>query len=231
MLVTVLAPSGPKLIGFIAAFMLIASAILLKSVKPFQSSSKTATHQHSEQNRSWPLAVLILLYSLLGTVLYGEHLAVVEIAMLSPEEQLHFFGQRDLYVGLITLALQLLKQRSKNTASWLGLKLTPLITLAIMLTVGLYTSLETVLWSMVVFRSFNYSYLRPAREVYHLTKLNRFKILIDTVLYRAGDLIGIWLFQLLMYHQFDYLQVGLMMIPLIIAWMIINQKIVKTLNA
>ena len=230
LLVTFLAPNGSRLIGILAAFILVASAFMLRRVKPFQSDNKTDFHQSPQQNRPWPLATIILLYSLLGTVLYGEHLAIVEIAGLSPDDQLRFFGQRDLYVGMVTFVLQFLRQRFKSNTSWLGFKLMPLFTLIIMLTIGLFTSLETVLWSMVLFRSFSYSYLRPAREVYHLSKFNHFKIFIDTVIYRAGDLIGIWLFQLLMYHQFDYLQVGLFMIPMVIVWMLINQKIVKSLN-
>lgn len=236
LLVTMLAAQPIAHLLGISCLCLGISALLpigmKKEMKSIESSKPVGILPR--RRSQWPVAGFVLMYSTLATVLYGEHIATVERFSLSQEERMHFFGKRDLWIGLITLALQWLGQKLKHAdVRWAGLRSLPFLTLMILLTIGWYNSLETILWSFVLFRSFNYAYARPARELYFAGTRGKFsfKSFIDTVVYRAGDLLGIWLFQLLIGWQFDYLQIAALLIPLIGLWILFTKKIVKTLNA
>lgn len=236
LLVTAMADQSISLFLLVScAFLLLSALCMAKTTVAIKSfSSSPPLQKRPNKARQWPMAGLILIYSTLATVLYGEHIATVEEFGLNQSDRIQFFGRRDLWIGLITLVLQWLGQKLKNQETrWMGFRLMPLLTLAILLVIGWHGSLETVLWSMVIFRSFNYAYARPARELYFINTQGRFnfKNFIDTVIYRAGDLLGIWLFQLLTGWQFDYLQIACLLIPLIAFWIILNKSIVKTLNA
>ncbi|MCE7990877.1 MAG: hypothetical protein HEP71_02815 [Roseivirga sp.] len=236
LIVTAMAGQTITLFLIVSSIFLALSALFIANARVITvpSLSRLPPQQSPKKSRQWPMAGLILIYSTLATVLYGEHIATVEEFGLNQTDRIQFFGRRDLWIGLITLILQWLGQKVKSQENrWVGFRLMPVLTLAVLLLIGWQSSLETVLWSMVIFRSFNYAYARPARELYFINTQGRFnfKNFIDTVIYRAGDLLGIWLFQLLTGWQFDYLQIACLLAPLIAFWIILNKRIVKTLNA
>lgn len=234
--VTVLAQQSVSLLLLTGCFFLGLSAGITKPLMQKPQGDLPSRYQTSSDKptRQWPIAGFVLTYSILATVLYGEQIATVERFSLSQEERIHFFGKRDLWIGLITLALQWFGQRLRHSGiRWVGLQLLPILSFTLFLIIGWHNSLETILWSFVLFRSFNYAYARPARELYFSGMAGRFnfKSFIDTVVYRAGDLVGIWLFQLLTGWQLDYLQIATILLPLIGLWILFTKRIVKTLNA
>lgn len=236
LIVTQLASQTISVLLAISSVFLGISALLQTSVQKVIKSglSPQLIESKSGKSKQWPIAGFILIYSTLATVLYGQHIATVEDHSLTQVERIEFFGRRDLWIGLITLVLQWLSQKLKHQqVRWTGFQLIPILTMAMLLAIGWHNSLETVLWSMILFRSFNYAYARPARELYFLSAGGRFnfKNFIDTVVYRAGDLFGIWLFQLLTGWQFNYLQIAGLLVPFIILWILLNKRIVNTLKA
>ena len=219
----------------IATATLLLSATFLRQVRKVpQPSIADQSPQASQPKKQVNyMGLLVLIYALLATVLYAEHIAVVERHQLTSAERLQFFAKRDLFIALITGLLQWWSLRqAKRKHSPKGLLWMPLLTFAVLLTIGLQASLDAVLWGLVLFRSFNYSFVRPARELYpfHRRSSLRWKTLIDTVVYRSGDLLGIWLFHSLISLGISYFYIALLLIPLLGAWLLINRNIVNTLK-
>lgn len=232
-LIMQMATGTPWMLYGMAVLLLTFCCGMLSLVKPMKNENQS--DQVSAKAKAHPLrlAAMIFIYSIMGTLVYAEQLDVLTAAELAQADRLRFFGRRDLWIGFFTILLQWLSLRFKQAIfRQTGFQWMPLLTWGILLALGFNGSLEVVLWSMVIFRSVNYACIRPTREVYffQLGRHSRFKHFIDTVTYRAGDLVGIWCFQWWQQSQLGYTQLALSLLPLVLIWFILNQKIVKSLK-
>jgi len=146
------------------------------------------------------ICAYILCLTVTATFVYFQQAEIVKAAFTDRNEKTSFFALINLLVGLFTVLMQLMV--TGRLLRWLSLA-TMLATLPLIVGAGLIgLAAAPVLWVLVAFqslrRSTNYGLTRPAREVL-FTVVDRedkykSKNVIDTVVYRGGDMVGGWAF-------------------------------------
>ena len=144
------------------------------------------------------LAILMFFGVGVGTLLYNEQAAIVKQHYPTPEQATRFYAMIDWAVNGLTIVVQLLITR------WLlrGYGVAPLLLLpAIAILIGFSLLAASPLPMLVavvqvVTRASEFSLAKPARETLY-TQVDRqarykAKAVIDTVVYRAGDLTFVW---------------------------------------
>jgi AAA family ATP:ADP antiporter len=144
------------------------------------------------------LAMLMFFGVGVGTLLYNEQAAIVKRFYPTPEEATRFFAMIDWAVNGLSIVIQLLVTR------WLlrGYGVAPLLLLpAIAILIGFSVLSASPLPLLVAVvqvmtRASEFSLAKPARETLY-TRVGResrykAKAVIDTVIYRAGDLTFVW---------------------------------------
>jgi ATP:ADP antiporter, AAA family len=144
------------------------------------------------------LAILMFFGVGVGTLLYNEQAAIVKRYYTTPEEATRFYAMIDWAVNGLTIVVQLLITR------WLlrGYGVAPLLMLpAVAILIGFSVLAASPLPLLVavvqvVTRASEFSLAKPARETLY-TQVDRqarykAKAVIDTVVYRAGDLTFVW---------------------------------------
>lgn len=171
------------------------------------------------------ICVYMLLYSSLSTFLYVQQAAIVDVSFASRAARTAFFANVDRLVNVLTLAAQLLltgrvMQRLGVAAT---LTLVPAATLAGFLWLGLAPAIGIVVGFIVVRRAGNFAFARPSREVLFtvLSREDKYKAksVIDTLVYRLGDQVGVWSSGLLTAAGLGIAGVAWAAVPLSAAWM------------
>ncbi|MEM7222334.1 MAG: MFS transporter [Pseudomonadota bacterium] len=146
------------------------------------------------------VAGYILLLTVTATFLYFEQAAIVAAASDDSAERTRIFAVIDLLVALLTIGIQLFL--TGRLISWLGVGATliflPLVTLAGFLALGLSPVLPVLIAVQALRRASNFAVSKPAREVLFtvvpLEAKYKAKNVIDTAVYRGGDVVGGWLY-------------------------------------
>ena len=145
------------------------------------------------------IALLIICYSAVSTVLYIEQLDIVGKTFADSGERTSFFAAIDLVVNALALSVQLLLTR--RVVQHAGLR-TALSLVPVLVMVGLgallaWRSAVSLAMVQVVHRAGDYSLMRPGREMIYTTvdPESRYKAknFIDTAVYRANDALSAWL--------------------------------------
>jgi AAA family ATP:ADP antiporter len=146
------------------------------------------------------IALLVVLQSVVGTFVYFEQARLVKAAALSAESRTQLFAMLDLGVNLLALALQALVAGRLMQRLGLGITLAavPLLLTLPLAALAVLPALTTVLCIQVIARAGGHGLLRPAREALFtaVEREPRYKAknVIDTLLSRAGDALGGWLY-------------------------------------
>jgi AAA family ATP:ADP antiporter len=144
------------------------------------------------------IGVYILLYAMTSTLLYLEQARIVKATFTDPAAQTAAFAKLDLWTNLLTLGVQLFL--TGRIMGWLGVRGTLAIVPALSVVGFAALAVNPTFGVLAVFqvlrRGLHYAVDRPAREVL-FTVLSadakyKSKPLIDTFIYRTGDLIGVW---------------------------------------
>ncbi|MEO6065387.1 MAG: MFS transporter [Lysobacterales bacterium] len=149
------------------------------------------------------LAMLLFFGVGVGTLLYNEQAAIARAAFDTDEARTRYFANVDLAVNVLTILVQLLLTRWLMRRFGLG----PLLLLpacAILVGFSLLTASPLpmlIAIVQVVTRSSEFSLSKPARETIY-TRVDpetryKGKAVIDTVIYRSGDLTFVWLHKFL----------------------------------
>lgn len=149
------------------------------------------------------LAMLLFFGVGVGTLLYNEQAAIARAAFDTDEARTRYFADVDLAVNVLTIVVQLLLTRWLMRRFGIG----PLLLLpacAILVGFSLLTASPLPLLIavvQVVTRSSEFSLSKPARETIY-TRVDpetryKGKAVIDTVIYRSGDLTFVWLHKFL----------------------------------
>jgi AAA family ATP:ADP antiporter len=182
------APQGPIIAdasrepgpGIMAGFSLIGQSRLLQS-----------------------MSLYILLYAVVGTFLYIIQARVVEGAFADDSARAAAFAKLDLWANVLTLAAQLcLTHRLvAKVGIPLSLAILPLVTLLGFGALWLWPGFAALAAFQVTRRGLHYAVDRPVREMLYIPLAPdakyKAKGFIDTFVYRAGDLMGVWLDPLL----------------------------------
>jgi ATP:ADP antiporter, AAA family len=149
------------------------------------------------------VAVLVICYSAVSTVLYVELIDLVgrRFAGQASGQRTAFFATVDLGANLLALTLQLLGTR-QIVMRWglrAGLSLVPLVVtvgLGLLAVFGAWRSAALVAALQIANRAGDYALMRPGREMIfttvHPESRYKAKSFIDTTVYRANDAASAW---------------------------------------
>ncbi len=152
------------------------------------------------QPRLRALCGYLLCMTWVSTVLYFEQSRVVAAASLDSAERTTIFAGLDLAVNATAICIQLLF--TGRVLGRLGLAVVlvalPVVSGVALVGISLVPTLGVVLVAQAVRRATNFALARPAREVLYtgVDRVSRFKgkNVVDTVVYRGGDMIAGWAF-------------------------------------
>ncbi|MEN1927408.1 MFS transporter [Luteimonas sp. MJ250] len=144
------------------------------------------------------LAVLMFFGVGVGTLLYNEQAAIVRAAFETAEERAAFYSMLDWAINGLTIAIQLLLTRFLLQRYGIA----PLLLLPALAIVVGFAALSAsplpmlVAIVQIVTRASEFSLAKPARETLY-TRVEReerykAKAVIDTAVYRGGDLTFVW---------------------------------------
>ncbi|MEN1940010.1 MFS transporter [Luteimonas sp. MJ246] len=144
------------------------------------------------------LAVLMFFGVGVGTLLYNEQAAIVRAAFETAEERAAFYSMLDWAINGLTIAIQLLLTRFLLQRYGIA----PLLLLPALAIVLGFAALSAsplpmlVAIVQIVTRASEFSLAKPARETLY-TRVDReerykAKAVIDTAVYRGGDLTFVW---------------------------------------
>lgn len=146
------------------------------------------------------LSLFVLLLTVTATFAYLEQARIVEAALADPAERTALFARVDLAVNAISVALQGLAVGRLIPRVGVGwtLAVLPILSLAGFVALAATPVLMTLVAAQVLRRAADFSLAKPAREVLYTLEgpeaKYKAKHLIDTALYRGGDLAGAWAF-------------------------------------
>ncbi|MXO60887.1 MFS transporter [Altererythrobacter salegens] len=144
------------------------------------------------------VSVFVLLLTMVTTFLYMEQARIVEATFPDPVRQTQVFGTIDAVVQALTIGLQLLA--TGRLAKKLGVTVL-LVSVPLMMVAGFgvltfAATFPVFVAVMIVRRVGEYAFARPGREMVFASvgveEKYKAKNVIDTVVYRTGDLVGAW---------------------------------------
>jgi ATP:ADP antiporter, AAA family len=144
------------------------------------------------------IALLVICYTTISTILYLEQADIVGRTIRDAGARTRYFALVDLMVNTVTVGAQLLVTSRLMTRFGLALPLTlvPLVLAAGMAVLAAAPELMVVAVLLVIHRSGEFAFTRPAREVLYtgVGAEERFKgkNVIDTLVYRANDAAVAW---------------------------------------
>jgi AAA family ATP:ADP antiporter len=147
------------------------------------------------------IAVWVFLLSLLGTFVYLKYVAAVEASSDDRAIRTQTFASVDLWIGVLSLALQFLVSGriiSKLGTGWAAAML-PLIFVVGFLVVAVHPAFMVLLGFQVISRTANFGVSNLARESLFtaVSREERFKAknIIDGAVFRGADALNAWIYQ------------------------------------
>ena len=144
------------------------------------------------------ICLLILLYTTLSTFLYFQQAQIIRDSFDDPAKRTTVFAAMDFAANALTLIGQVFLTSRIVKAAGLGwtLALVPLLLAGGFLLLGLAPLLAVLVVVQVGRRAGNYAIMKPAREMLFvvLSQEEKYKAknVIDTVIYRSGDVLSAW---------------------------------------
>ncbi len=170
------------------------------------------------------IALWVALLSLAGTFLYFIQQDVVRAVSADPAVRTRIFASMDLIANLMTLALQFAAtgQLIKRLGAGPAAAVLPVVFAlgfgALLLAPGLYV----VVAFQALQRTLNFAFSNPAREILFtsIAREEKYKAknLIDTVVFRGGDVVWSWVFAGLVGLVGSALTVAGLAIPVMGVW-------------
>jgi AAA family ATP:ADP antiporter len=179
------------------------------------------------------IALFILLYSMISTVLYFEQAHIVANAFDDPGQRTQVFALVDLVVNVLTVLCQLFltSRLVLHRGVSFALALVPVLLGFGLLLLGFFPVLPVLLVIQTLRRAGNYAVTRPAREmlftVVSVEDKYKSKNFIDTVVYRGGDAVSGWAFAALQSIGFGLGAIPFLAAPLAILWAVLGYALGK----
>jgi len=170
------------------------------------------------------ICLLILFYTTLSTFLYFQQAQIVRDSFADPAQRTTVFAAMDFATNALTLVIQVFLTGRIVQALGLGwtLALVPLLLGAGFLVLGIAPVLAVLVTLQVVRRAGNYAIMKPGREMLFvvLDRQEKYKAknVIDTVIYRSGDLVSAWAYAGLQAFGLGLSVIAFSAVPLAGAW-------------
>jgi ATP:ADP antiporter, AAA family len=174
------------------------------------------------------IALFIVFYSMTSTIMYFQQVSLAAARFSDAGQRTAFFASIDLWVGAITLVIQIVL--TGRLFGWTGL-MTMLCALPLVSIVGFAAlaacpTVSILIAAQAARRISNFAMARPAREVLFTSssREDRYKAknFIDTVLYRSGDQVASWSYAGLMGLGLCMMQIAVIAVPLSFIWLLLS---------
>lgn len=168
----------------------------------------------------------MLLFSITSTFLYFQQAEIARISFADRAARTAFFAQIDLAVNVLTLGTQLFLTSRLLRALGVAVTLALLPGLSVLgfAAFGLAPTIAVVVAFQVLRRAGNFAVARPTRELLFtvISREDKYKAksFIDTAIYRFGDQLGAWSYQLFSFIGFGLSGIAFVAVPLSAAWMV-----------
>lgn len=173
------------------------------------------------------ISVFMLLFTGGSTFLYLFRSEFVSRMSSDSAEQTAVFAGLDLAINILTLVTQLFLtgRLIKRLGVGLTLALLPLLSLVGFAALGAFPAFAVLVVFQSLRRAGEFAVQRPVREVLYtvLPRQDRYKAknFNDNVVYRAGDLVGVWSFSLLGALGLGVAAFALSMVPVSAVWLMV----------
>jgi AAA family ATP:ADP antiporter len=170
------------------------------------------------------ICLLILLYTTLSTFLYFQQAQIIRASFSDPAQRTTVFAAMDFATNALTLVGQVFLTSRIVKAFGLGwaLALVPLLLAAGFLLIGFAPLLAVLVVVQVGRRAGNYAIMKPAREMLFvvLSQEEKYKAknVIDTVIYRSGDVLSAWAYTGLQALGFGLSAIAFIAVPVAGGW-------------
>ncbi len=177
------------------------------------------------------ICLLILLYTTLSTFLYFQQAQIIRDNFDDPAKRTTVFAAMDFAVNALTLVGQVFLTSRLVKAVGLGwtLALIPLLLAGGFLLLGLAPLLAVLVVVQVGRRAGNYAIMKPAREMLFviLSQEEKYKAknVIDTVIYRSGDVISAWAYTGLQALGLGFSAIAFIAVPVAGGWAWISYQL------
>jgi AAA family ATP:ADP antiporter len=172
------------------------------------------------------VSVYMLLFTITSTFLYFQQAEIARSSFADRAARTAFFAQIDLLVNALTLGTQLFLTSRLIRALGVALTLTLLPALSVLgfAAFGLAPTIAVIVAFQVLRRAGNFAVARPARELLFtvISREDKYKAknFIDTAMYRTGDQIGAWSYQLFSWMGLGLSGIAFAAIPVSAAWLL-----------
>ncbi len=173
---------------------------------------------------SWGIAAWVAFLSLAGTFLYFLQRDVVAAASPDPAVRTQIFAGIDLAANVLTLLLQvfLAGKLMERFGTGLAAAVLPLVFLVGFAALAVSPVLAVIVGFQVLQRTANFGLSNPAREIF-FTAVDReekykAKNVIDTAVFRGGDVLFAWLFTGLRGAGMTITGIALLTVPVALVW-------------
>ncbi|HEX2114971.1 MAG TPA: MFS transporter [Alphaproteobacteria bacterium] len=234
-------PLGPVNLLIVAAILLEAAVLCayrLESAAPRKSDDAPAQAKAPIGGNSLAgfvllsrspylagVALWVLLLSLCGTVLYFQQANIVAAASDDPAVRTRIFASIDLAAGILTVLIQTVATGRLMTRFGVGAAAAflPLVFAIGFAALAVSPLLLLVIGFQALQRTANFGISNPAREVL-FTVVDReekykAKYLIDGVVFRGGDALFAWLFNLLRSAGAELVAISAATVPVALGWL------------
>jgi len=177
------------------------------------------------------ICLLILLYTTLSTFLYFQQAEIIRDSFSDAARRTTVFAAMDLVTNALTILLQLFVTGRIVKRFGLGwtLALIPLLLSVGFLSLALAPTLAVIVCVQIARRAGNYALMKPSREMLFvvLAKEEKYKAknMIDTVIYRSGDVVSAWAYAGLQALGLGLATIAMIAIPLCGGWAWISYRL------
>lgn len=172
------------------------------------------------------ICIYVLLFSVSSTALYFHQAELVQRLFPSDKDRTNFFASTDLAVNVLTLLAQLLL--TSRVMHRFGipsvLAIVPLLSVMGFSVLAWAPTITVLIVFRVMFRVSSFAFAKPAQEVLFtvVKKETKYKVknFIDTVINRAGDQLGAWVYAGMGALGLSLGTISFAMIPLTVFWLL-----------
>ena len=165
------------------------------------------------------IAASSVIASLLGTALYMFAAELIETAIQSPDERTRFFSNMNNWQNALALLIQMFAVKQVVTRFGIGrsLVLFPLVTVVGFIVLAFEPTLMVVAVLTVLRRALGFGFTKPSTDMLYsvVTPEEKYKAknVIDTAIYRGGDVVGTWTIRLMSILGLGIAGISVIMLP------------------
>jgi AAA family ATP:ADP antiporter len=170
------------------------------------------------------ICLLILFYTTLSTFLYFQQAQIIHDNFTDPARRTTIFAAMDFTTNALTIIIQVFITGRIIRCFGLGwsLALIPMLLGTGFLLLGLAPELAVLFVVQIVRRAGNYAIMKPSREMLFVVvdreAKYKAKNIIDTVIYRSGDVLSAWAYAGLQTLGFGLSVIALIAVPVAGLW-------------